>query len=127
MSTLTDNECPGSGKQDNNYIVVVLETSNTIWEQGEIKAYIDKSALNGIYSIKWYDDKKVSVEFFCRLENNAVLGIEFRDSENKINELTFIKIYPITTRPNSTYSSIQRLGSGFFISNDGLMVLMRMS
>lgn len=111
----------GIKKQDDNYIVIVLETNNAIWKQGEIKAYIDQSALNGIYSIKWFDDNKVSFEPFCRLENNAVLNIEFRDSEDKINKLTFIKIYPRTISSSSTSSSIQRSGSGFFISNDGLI------
>ena len=55
-------------KVDDIYKAIVLESNKPIWEVGEIKAEFESTAVEGVFSIKFYNQNKILIETFANLE-----------------------------------------------------------
>lgn len=108
-------------KSGEQYKAIVLESDLNQWRLGEVKAYFEHSSMNGIYSVKWLQGDKTSVETFAEMNNDAILSIEFTNRTNNQKVVNkFIKMYP-SANENYSFASNQpkASGSGFFISTNG--------
>jgi hypothetical protein len=107
--------------KDEVFKAIVIESDNNTWKCGEVKAIIEKSALKNIYSTKWFMADKSVQETFSNLENDAILSIDLKvDNSGKNISSQFIKVYPNTNQVEKG-SNWSASGSGFFISNKGLI------
>jgi S1-C subfamily serine protease len=113
----------GIKRRGEKFIAIVLESDkNSIWQLGEIKAYIEPSSIRGFYSIKWYNGGKSPEDVFAILEDDVIFSIEFKNlqtGEKRIEK--FIKMYPQTNNYIKTNKEHKSSGSGFFVSTDGLI------
>ncbi len=110
-------------KSGEKYKFIILESDLIQWKLGEVKAYCEPSSMKDFYSVKWFSADKSSTETFAKIENDAILSIEFTDQvNNKKTQEKFVKMYPSSTREISIKPDKSRAsGSGFFISTDGIV------
>lgn len=110
-------------KYNNSYAAIILESDeNSVWKPGEIKAYIEPSSAPNVYSIKWYTANKLPYETFGILEKNAILSVEFNNSETN-STFKFMKLFPSVNSIDSSKDEniSNKSGSGFFINKNGLI------
>lgn len=81
-------------KQEEKYIAIIIESSLKQWKQGEIKAVFEKSSINNMYAVKWFQDNKTKVETFITLENNGLIKIKYKGENSAEKEFSFIKMLP---------------------------------
>jgi S1-C subfamily serine protease/Tfp pilus assembly protein PilF len=113
-------------RSDSRYRVVVLEDVGW-WEQGYIKAFIESSAVNAIYPIKYYTNSQNGDNLeiqncFGLLENPAMFTFTRIDNGLKI---MFVKLYPKID--DATIGSVDNeleksSGTGFALSTEGYIV-----
>lgn len=109
-------------KKDDKYKAIIIESALKQWKAGEVKAYFEPSSMKGFYSAKWYMGDKTSYETFALMENEAILSIEFKNpktGEKRTDK--FIKMYPSVDRNISFKDKSKSSGSGFFLTNDGII------
>jgi S1-C subfamily serine protease len=102
---------------------IIIESNSANWKLGDIKAIFEPSSIDGLYSTKWYTEKRVPYHTFSIIENKALLIVEFLDPKTgeKIQE-KLIKMYPPVSGDFTTEKPIEgSSGSGFFITKDGII------
>lgn len=82
----------GIKKSGKDFIAVVLESKNGLWEPSEIKAYITPSSLKNIYSVKWIRDNKTSYETIATLDDDDKFIIELKEGDNNKNKVVLNKL-----------------------------------
>lgn len=109
-------------KENNEYTLIYLSgVAHSSWEEGDLKAKMQKTAQFGLFKAKWY--------MFNKSENKDII-LTFKDATmscisetaNLTNDL-YIKIYP--TYDNDSRSDNQNwisTGTGFFIDKKGYLV-----
>ena len=103
-----------------NYYAYVIE-SNTWWNKSELKAIIEPTASNTIFTINWImGDKTTKVKSLANLEG-ALMKFQINN-----NELALYKVFP-SLNNTSTKSTINQQnwaanGSGIIISKSGYIV-----
>lgn len=99
------------------YLVVILETNQRRWKTGDVKAYLEPSATDNVYSLRWImGDKRKTEERVASMKKPGFLGIDMTD------ESFLLKLYPKFEKSNNISSdriSLSATGSGFFISKEG--------
>lgn len=113
----------GIKKRENKFIAVIIEAEQeNVWKPGEVKAYFEQSSMKGFFSVKWHMGDKKSYETFAMLENEAILSIEFKNSQtNEKRTEKFIKMYP-QAQGEISFNKVQKSsGSGFFLTTDGVI------
>jgi hypothetical protein len=75
------------------YKAIVLESNKSIWGIGEIKVEFESTAVDGVFSLKYYDGNKNLIETFSNLEG-GLLTIELKKPNGEDNNMKFLKIYP---------------------------------
>lgn len=101
---------------------ILLESEFSQWKPGEIKAVFEQSSISGLYAVKWMMGNKTPFETFARMENPAVLLIEFKNQSNEATESRYIKMFPsLSEREIAKGESPIMSGSGFFVSGDGII------
>lgn len=110
-------------RNNDNYKAFILESKETHWKKGELKAIIERSSSNNIFSVRWHLNNKSPIETYCTLENNSILTLDFSQMNKNENSVSrFIKTYPNTQTANSKeIGDNLASGSGFFITTDGLI------
>jgi S1-C subfamily serine protease len=109
-------------KSSGTYKAIIIESELPQWKAGEVKAYMEPSSLNNLYSVKWLMANKTSVQTFASLESNAILTIELKNSQNEKEDQKFIKMYPTANISQSTKSNVAKAsGTGFVISVGGIV------
>ncbi len=109
-------------KSNGTFKVIVIESELPQWKQGEIKAYLEPSSMQNLYSVKWYLANKSFIQTFCSLENNAVLSVELRNRNNEKELSKFIKMYPSANNHQIANTNAEKAsGTGFVISKDGII------
>jgi S1-C subfamily serine protease len=106
---------------DEKYKAIILESDIDAWKLGEVKAYLEPSSTEGIFSAKWYKGNKTPQESFLTLENGGFYIFLSSETEGQTIKNAFIKMYPISSNISKGESSIAVTGSGFFISAEGLV------
>jgi hypothetical protein len=80
-------------KVDDIYKAIVLESNKPIWEFGEIKAEFETTAVEGVFSIKFYNQNKILIETFANLEG-GLITVELINPEGEDTNMQFLKLYP---------------------------------
>ena len=103
-------------KSGEKFKVIIIESNLPQWKSGEVKAYCEPSSMKGFYSVKWFLANKTSTETFAKMEDDAILSIEYTNQENnQKRQDKFIKMYPASTGEFSSKSDKSKAsGSGFF-------------
>ncbi|MDH7459890.1 S1C family serine protease [Chitinophagaceae bacterium 26-R-25] len=117
-------------KSSGQYQAVILESETPVWKTGEIKMILENTAINDIFSARYYMHDKTKVETFASFGNNTI-KIDFANAtKNKENSIaTFVKTYPFNTSPNpgnipigGSGNTLVGTGTGFIISEKGFIV-----
>jgi len=110
-------------KSGDKFKAIILESIQKHWKVGEVKAYFEHSSMSGLYSAKWYMGNKTSLETFAKIDNTGTLYVEFPNQQNgEKTQSKFIKMFPSTLNDDSkTIQFVKSSGSGFFISEDGIV------
>ena len=123
----------GIKKYGYKYKAIIIESgSNPIWKNGEVKFILEPSAVNTIFSCKYYMASKSEIETFCTVKNQVFLEIDVntKDINGKNLKANFLKLYPSNiissnnpiSQGNSESKSWKGNGSGIIISKDGYFV-----
>ena len=123
----------GIKKYGYKYKAIIIESgSNPIWKNGEVKFILEPSAVNNIFSCKYYMGNKTETETFCTVKNKVFLEIDVntKDKSGKNLKSNFLKLYPSniisSNNPVSQGLSDSKTwkgnGSGIIISKDGYLV-----
>jgi S1-C subfamily serine protease len=111
-------------KDNDNYIAIILDAEDKRkWKIGEVKAYLEKSSAENLFSIRWLMGDKTPRETIGRLESQAVLKILLPiGAYGSTEESIFLKLYPNNKSEETPKSNtITISGSGFFIASNGLI------
>lgn len=115
----------GIKKEDEtHYNVIVIDSEDKkMWKQGSIKAYLEKSSSESLFSIRWFLGDKTPYETICTFQKPAILKLILPIGLNGANqECVFLKLYPADREEdNSTNKSVMVSGSGFFITSNGII------
>ena len=124
----------GVKKYSYKYKGIIVESSNSNWKVGEVKFILEPSAVESMYSCKYYMANKVEVETFASLPNVAMIEISLpKQNSNEKHEASFLKLYPSNlissnskndqSKNNSSSSKNWKgNGSGVIITTDGYIV-----
>jgi hypothetical protein len=83
----------GIVKENDNYKAIVLESNKSNWINGEIKAEFESTAVEGVFSIKYYNTTKKPIETFANIEG-GLLNVELKEQNGDDNSMKFLKLYP---------------------------------
>lgn len=115
-------------KQIGVYHAILIESETPIWNPGEVKMIIENTAINNVFSIKYFMQDKTKIETFATITKSS-FKIDFSKQNAKDNPIaTFIKIYPFSAQVPSEVASVilpetEFVGSGtsFLITKSGLI------
>lgn len=108
-------------KENNEYKIIYLAGARgTNWQEGDIKAVLQKTAQFGIFKSGWYMiDKSSNNDVIITFENSSMKTI----SENGQDQDLYLKIYPTYDEANIIPGSDWKsTGSGFFVDKKGYIV-----
>ena len=80
---------------ENKYEATVLDMDPRLkkkWKIGDVKAYIEKTAVADLYSIRWIWNDKTPQETVGRFQNDGILKLD-----DAVESLKYVKIYPVTS------------------------------
>ena len=80
---------------ENKYVATVLDMDPRLkknWKTGEVKAYLEKTAVQHVYSIRWIWNDKTPQEIIGRFQQDGILKMD-----DLVESLKYIKIYPVTS------------------------------
>jgi S1-C subfamily serine protease len=108
-------------KTSDNYDLIYLSgASNTIWQAGDIKAIISKTASPNIFKAKWYlANKTLSEDLYISFEQGLIKIIWTDGSPEQL----YLKLYPTASdNISSNSSNAKSSGTGYAISSNGYIV-----
>ena len=111
-------------KFDDSYKAVILESNNFNWKIGDVKAILEPTSINSVFSTSWFMANKSKIETFSELEKGSILTVDLPNQDGTKRKNTFIKTYPIVGSINSSNGKgIESIstGSGFLLSSNGLI------
>ena len=110
-------------KQGTVYKAIIIESFLKQWRPGEVKATFEPSAIDNIFSIKWYKGNKTPVETFGKLDDGGLLTIELTNPATGVKEQQkFVKMFPASSNPTlSSKAGPKASGTGFFLTTDGTL------
>ena len=79
---------------ENKYLATVLDMDPRLkknWKTGDVKAYLEKTAVQHLYSIRWIWNDKSMQETIGSFQNDGILKMD-----DALESLKYIKIYPVT-------------------------------
>lgn len=107
-------------KDRNEFKIVNLSSaSNHMWEIGDLKANLSKTATYGVFKTKWYMLDKSINDFLTVFDKSSMKLF----SETNNNEEIYLKVFPTYEEGNnSSNSEWKGTGTGFFIDKNGYLV-----
>lgn len=104
-------------KTEDGFTLIYLNGGdNSIWKEGDVKAYLTKTANPNLFKVKWYlGNKDVNENLYITFDN-AMMKVVWTDGNS---EQLYIKLFPLS---NSGVSNVTSSGTGFALSSDGLIV-----
>lgn len=109
-------------KENNEYKIIYLDGANgTNWNEGDIKATLQKTATFGLFKANWFMlNKSFNNDIIITFENATMSFL----SENGRDKDIYIKIYPTYDESNNDIekSEWKSTGTGFFIDKNGYLV-----
>lgn len=104
-------------KTEDGFTLIYLNGGDkSIWKEGDVKAYLTKTANPNLFKVKWYLGNKAVNENLYITFDNAMMEVVWTDGNPK---QLYIKLYPIST---NSVSNVTSSGTGFALTSDGLIV-----
>lgn len=113
-------------RTNRDYVAFILESDNPLWEEKQVKIEFSSTAYKSVFSTTYYlsDHSKQGTTAF--INDKGILEIKLKNPEdNSELNATFIKNYPSSNENsfvNIEKESSQTSGTGFIISESGLLV-----
>jgi len=109
-------------KENNEYSLIYLSGAGySSWEEGDLKAEMQKTAQFGLFKVNWYMFNKSTNKDIILTFKDATMSC-ISETANLTNDL-YIKIYPTYDEGNNLSKPEWRSsGTGFFIDNKGYIV-----
>ena len=79
---------------ENKYVATVLDMDPRLkknWKTGDVKAYLEKTAVQHLYAIRWIWNDKTPQETIGRFLDDGILKMD-----DSVESLKYIKIYPVS-------------------------------
>jgi len=105
-------------------IIYLSGAKNTIdWREGNLKGTFKKTSLKDFYKVNWVmADKTLSGEVYLSTKEEHFLNFEFMDPSIGSNS-KYLKMYPPFSSEQTVSKSLPAVsGTGFVISNEGLII-----
>ena len=80
-------------KVGDKFKAIVVESDLPQWKKGDVKAVFDSTAVDGVYSAKYFMGDKTFVETFANLEG-GLFTIEFKNKTGENEDIKLLKLYP---------------------------------
>jgi len=105
-----------------DYIAVILDTTNPLWQPHEIKAEIRSTADPSVFTATYFGGDKKAMGTTLTLDHQAVLRGSLPGPNGK-TDLTLLRLWPKLADEPATATSEQggKSGTGFLISRSGLI------
>lgn len=108
-------------KNGKGYDIIYLSGSAGInanlWEEGQLKAVLTKTATSYLFSSLWYQkNSETTTDIYISFEKGIMNVIP---SNSQIPKTIYLKLYPTSDDDVDISGSIPSSGSGFAISTDG--------
>lgn len=72
---------------------IIIESDLIQWKKGDVKAIFESTAVENVFSVKWFDADKNSMETFANFEG-GLINIEFKNANGENEDLKLLKLYP---------------------------------
>lgn len=72
---------------------IIIESDLIQWKKGDVKAIFESTAVENVFSVKWFDAEKKSMETFANFEG-GLINIEFKNANGENEDLKLLKLYP---------------------------------
>jgi S1-C subfamily serine protease len=108
-------------RDNDRFKAIVIESDNSYWKPGEVKAYIERTATREVFSTKWYLATKTQNETFLTMENGGFYVINKNQHTGESIKNGFIKMFPYATNSPNGGQGTAASGSGFFVSKSGII------
>jgi hypothetical protein len=72
---------------------IVIESDLPQWKKGDVKMIFESTALDDVFSVKYYMGDKTSIETFANLVG-GLIKIEFENQTEKNEDINLLKLYP---------------------------------
>ena len=100
------------------YYLIYLSGARNDWEEGEIKATLEKTSSSNFYKAKWVlANKTENSDFYISFEQGLMNVID----PNKEKDI-YIKLFPSASDIASSPSDASGSGSGYAISSNGYII-----
>ena len=80
-------------KDKDIYKAILLESNMSNWTNGEIKAEFESTSVDGVFSTKYYNADKKSIETFANIEG-GLLSVELKSLNGEDATTKYLKLYP---------------------------------
>jgi S1-C subfamily serine protease len=103
-----------------DYLAVILQTANPLWQPGEIKAEIHATATQALYTCTWYMGNKRPSGTTLSLEHESVLRASVTGPQGSV-ELNLLRVWPSNDEPATKAEQTAKMGTGFLLNSSGLI------
>lgn len=108
-----------------DFVGYILETTHPMWENQQVKIEFKKTAYSSVYTTTYYMGDHTPQGTTAFINDAGFLEIKLKNPDNTQVQSLFIKNYPVfenNSLPSINKPNAQSSGSGFFISQSGLVV-----
>ncbi|MDP8226155.1 MAG: serine protease [Candidatus Celaenobacter polaris] len=120
LGIFKDNE-----SNNRDFVAIIIETNNVFWRPQQVKSEFNKTAYYKVYTTKYYMGNHKVQNVTSYVNEDGLLVIKLKNSKDGSDvEGTFLKNYPanVEEKFGSTKEETENIGSGFIISESGLVV-----
>ncbi len=80
-------------KVEDKYKAIIIESDFPQWKKGDVKADFESTAVDDVYSIKYFLGDKTSIETFANLVG-GLITVELKNPAGENDDIKFLKLYP---------------------------------
>ena len=120
LGIFKDNE-----SNNRDFVAIIIETNHAFWRYLQVKSEFNKTAYKKVYTTKYYMGNHKVQNVTSYVDEDGFLVIKLKNPKDGSDfETTFLKNYPenVEEKFGSTKEETKNIGSGFLISESGLVV-----
>lgn len=72
---------------------IIIESDLPQWKKGDVKMIFESTAVEDVYSIRYYLADKTFIETFAKLEG-GLITVEFKNQTGEDEDIQLLKLYP---------------------------------
>jgi hypothetical protein len=80
-------------KDADKFKAIIVESDLPQWKNGDVKMIFESTALEDVFSVKYYMADKTSIETFANVEG-GLITVEFKNLTGQNEDLKLLKLYP---------------------------------